>query len=182
MNSEVTKRTAPILYGSIKKVPQVDNTLTKAGCYADAKTVGDILRNEQRAVNFSYDSKGNGLNANTIQEALDELNVNNLAKCGRAYEYSVEMSAGDTGYCTFDITPYVEDKCIGIIGICGSENRTSLAVVVFGKNYDCNLCDLVISKSSDLEISRSGNVFTVNKTSGGIWGADMSIIRVPSTF
>lgn len=74
MNSEVTKRTAPTLYGSIKKVPQVDNTLTKEGCYADAKAVGDILRGEQRAVNFSYDANGNGLNANTIQEALDELN------------------------------------------------------------------------------------------------------------
>lgn len=53
MNSEVTKKSVPTLYGTIKRVPQVDNTLTKAGCYADAKAVGDILRKEQRAVNLN---------------------------------------------------------------------------------------------------------------------------------
>lgn len=76
MNTEITKRTIPVLHGSIKSVPQVDNTLTREGFYADAKAVGDILRNEQRAVNFSYDSNGNGLKADTIQEALDELKSN----------------------------------------------------------------------------------------------------------
>lgn len=83
MNSEVTRKSVPTLYGTIKRVPQVDNTLTKAGCYADAKAVGDILRNEQRAVNFSYDSNGNGLKAETIQDALDELNENNKAATER---------------------------------------------------------------------------------------------------
>ena len=153
MDSEVRKRARPILYGLIKAIPKTDATLTKAGYAADAKAVGDILRNEQRAVNFSYDSNGNGLEATTIQEALDELN---WAKLGRAYLHSTEITNGDTGYCTFDITPYVEDKCIGIISICGSENKTSLAVVVWGKNYDCGLCDLVLSASSDVTISRSG--------------------------
>ena len=83
MNGELNKKTAPTLYGTIKKVPQIDNTLTRDGYCADAKVVGDILRGEQRAVNFSYDSNGNGLNATTIQEALDELNENNKAvgKC-----------------------------------------------------------------------------------------------------
>lgn len=101
MNSEVTKKSVPVLYGSIKRVPQVDNTLTKEGCYADAKAVGDILRGEQRAVNFSYDAKGNGLNANTIQEALDELNENikeadvnieTLLKATEVYEASGYMA------------------------------------------------------------------------------------------
>ncbi len=76
MNSEVTKKTVPTLYGSIKRVPQVDNTLTKEGCYADAKAVGDRLKDAMRAVNFSYDSNGNGLESTTIQEALDELKSN----------------------------------------------------------------------------------------------------------
>lgn len=76
MNSEVNKKTVPTLYGSLKGIPQVDKTLTKEGCYADAKAVGDILRGEQRAVNFSYDSNGNGLEAETIQEAIDELKSN----------------------------------------------------------------------------------------------------------
>lgn len=74
MNSEVKKIERPTLHGKIKKIPRIDDTLTKAGFCADAKAVGDILRNEQRAVNFSYNSNGNGLNAETIQEALDELN------------------------------------------------------------------------------------------------------------
>ena len=188
MNAELNKKTAPVLYGSLKRVPQVDNTLTKDGFYADAKAVGDRFAEHKRRIdgidphfaeNVGYDNTDSGMGATNVQGAINELN---WAKCRRAYEYSVEISRGDTGYCTFDVTPYVEDKCIGIISICGSENRTSLAVVVWGKNYDCNLCDLIVSASSDLTISRSGNVFTVNKTSGGIWGADMSIIRVPSTF
>lgn len=89
MNSEVTKKTVPTLYGSIKAVPQVDNTLTKEGCYADAKAVGDILRGEQRAVNFSYDSNGNGLEATTIQEALDELNELTKGKAPLGYVEAV---------------------------------------------------------------------------------------------
>lgn len=76
MNTELNKKNVPTLYGSIKKVPQVDKTLTKEGYFADAKAVGDILRGEQRAVNFSYDSNDNGLKAETIQEAIDELKSN----------------------------------------------------------------------------------------------------------
>ena len=106
MNTEVTKRTVPTLYGSIKKVPQVDNTLTKAGCYADAKAVGDILRGEQRAVNFSYDSNGNGLEADTIQEALDELNENEKAAEERIED--VETSIEAAGKCDLLVTGVLE--------------------------------------------------------------------------
>ncbi len=73
MSTEITKRVIPVLFGSIRQLPKTDNTLTKEGYCADAKAVGDILRNEQRAVNFSYDSNGNGLNATTIQGAIDEV-------------------------------------------------------------------------------------------------------------
>ena len=106
MNTEVTKRIVPTLYGSLKKVPQVDNTLTKAGCYADAKAVGDILRGEQRAVNFSYDSNGNGLEADTIQEALDELNENEKAAEERIED--VETSIEAAGKCDLLVTGVLE--------------------------------------------------------------------------
>lgn len=106
MNSEVTKKSVPVLYGSIKKVPQVDNTLTKAGCYADAKAVGDILRGEQRAVNFSYDANGNGLKADTIQEALDELNENDKAAAGRIENAETNIEA--VGKCDLLVTGELE--------------------------------------------------------------------------
>lgn len=63
----------PELEGVVEEFFGVDKTLTKSGYSADAKAVGDKFRNEQRAVNFSYNNNGNGLEAETIQEALDEL-------------------------------------------------------------------------------------------------------------
>lgn len=83
MDSEIKRKSIPNLFGSLHRIPRTDPTLTKEGYSADAKVVGDLFRNEQRAVNFSYDSNGNGLEATTIQEALDELNENNKAvgKC-----------------------------------------------------------------------------------------------------
>lgn len=100
MDSEVRKRAIPTLYGSIKAIPKTDATLTKEGYAADAKAVGDILRNEQRAVNFSYDSNGNGLKAETIQEALDELNENNKAATER-----IEDVEGDIDEISSRLTP-----------------------------------------------------------------------------
>lgn len=76
MDSEIKRKSIPNLFGSLHRIPRTDPTLTKEGYSADAKAVGDILRGEQRAVNFSYDSNGNGLEATTIQEALDELKAN----------------------------------------------------------------------------------------------------------
>ena len=77
MVSEVTKKAIPTLFGSLKGIPRIDSSLTMEGCCADAKAVGDRLREATKAINFSYDGKGNGLNAETIQEAIDELNENN---------------------------------------------------------------------------------------------------------
>lgn len=189
MDANVEKNTTlNHIEGKVVSIPVIDKTLTKSDRSADAKVVGDeIKRLDGRlnevdphfAENVQYNNENSGLDATNMQNALDEINSK---KSGRAYMYETEISKGDTGYCKFDITSYEQDRCIGIITICGNENKTSLAVVVWGKNYDCGLCDLVLGKSSDLEISREGNVFTVQKTSGGIWGADMSIIRVPSTF
>lgn len=76
MVSEVTKKAIPTLFGSLKGIPRIDSSLTMEGCCADAKAVGDRLREATKAINFSYDGKGNGLNATTIQEALDELKSN----------------------------------------------------------------------------------------------------------
>ena len=75
MDSKVTKRERPTLRGKIKAVPRIDGTLTKEGWCADAKAVGDALRNEQRAVNFAY--SGTIPNATTIEEALNVLNDQN---------------------------------------------------------------------------------------------------------
>lgn len=106
MDSEVRKRAIPTLYGSIKAIPKTDATLTKEGYAADAKAVGDILRNEQRAVNFSYDSNGNGLKAETIQEALDELNKNNKAATERIENAETNIEAA--GKCDLLVTGVLE--------------------------------------------------------------------------
>lgn len=103
--------------------------------------------------------------------------IRNLEKIA-TFNYESSISKGDTGGCTFDITDYAENKCIGLVTICGNQNVTSLAVVVWGRNYQNDLCHLVLGKSDDIEITREGNMLTATKTSGGIWGSDISIIRL----
>ena len=82
MNTEVTKKVIPSLFGSIKEIPQVDTTLTKEGRSADAKVVGDILADHKRRIdnidphfaeNVEYDNENSGLNAANVQGALDEV-------------------------------------------------------------------------------------------------------------
>lgn len=127
------------------------------------------------AENVIYKNAESGLASDNMQGAIDEISRN---KSSRAYIFSNSITTGDTGSCTFDITPFTQDHCIAIITICGSEYATSMAVVAWGRNYTNNITDLILGASSDLRVSRSGNVFTVEKTSGGIWGADMSIVKL----
>lgn len=175
------------LKGKIAFIPGVDKTLTREGCAADAKETGKKIASIQFQVdnidphfaqNVGYDNANSGLVATNVKDALDEMSAE---KSGYAFMHITSIVNGNTGNCTFDITPYANYRCIGMITINGSENVTSMAVVAWGKNYMNDLTHLVLGASSDMSISRSENVFTVNKTSGGIWGADMIIFKSPVT-
>lgn len=63
------------LKGKIATIPQVDNTLSKAGFAADAKMVGDRLLkvSPEYAQNVIYNNENSGLNATDTQGAIDEL-------------------------------------------------------------------------------------------------------------
>lgn len=69
------------LKGKIAKIPEIDKTLAKEGYAADAKKTGDELaRVEARlydvdphfAKNMIYDNTASGLEAQTVQSAIDE--------------------------------------------------------------------------------------------------------------
>ncbi len=79
MNSEVTKKATPTLYGSIKKVPQIDKTLTKDGFCADAKAVGDTFAEHKRridnidphfAANVEFDNTNTWSTSKNLQGAV----------------------------------------------------------------------------------------------------------------
>jgi hypothetical protein len=70
------------LKGKITRIPVADKTLSKEGYAADAKKTGDELaRVEARlddidphfAKNMIYDNTASGLEAQTVQSAIDEL-------------------------------------------------------------------------------------------------------------
>ena len=63
------------LTGKIEAVPRVDKTLSKEGCAADAKEVGERLRNidPHFADNVQYDNTDSNLLAVNVQEAIDAL-------------------------------------------------------------------------------------------------------------
>ena len=66
------------LKGKIATIPQVDNTLTKAGFAADAKMVGDRLLkvSPEYAQNVIYNNENSSLKATNTQGAIDELKAN----------------------------------------------------------------------------------------------------------
>ena len=79
MNSEINKKVVPNLDGTIKEVPQVDITLTKAGRSADAKVVGDTFAEHKRrldnidphfAVNVGFDNTGTWTTSHNLQGAM----------------------------------------------------------------------------------------------------------------
>jgi hypothetical protein len=63
------------LKGKIATIPQVDNTLTKAGFAADAKMVGDRLLkvSPEYAQNVIFDNARSGMSATNSQAAIEEL-------------------------------------------------------------------------------------------------------------
>lgn len=63
------------LTGKIEAVPRVDKTLSKEGCAADAKEVGERLRNidPHFADNVQYDNANSKLDAHNAQSAIDKL-------------------------------------------------------------------------------------------------------------
>lgn len=82
MNTEVTKKAIPNLFGKLRAIPRVDETLTKRGMSADAKAVGDILAEHNRRIddidphfaeNVGYDNSNGKLNATDLQGAIDEM-------------------------------------------------------------------------------------------------------------
>lgn len=82
MNTEITKKAIPNLYGKIKQVPRTDTTLTKEGYSADAKTVGDKFAEHKLRIdnidphfakNVGYDNASSGLSATNVQAAIDKM-------------------------------------------------------------------------------------------------------------
>ena len=63
------------LKGKLNSIPQIDNTLTKEGCAADAKMVGDRLKavSPEYAKNIIYDNEKAYFNSTDTQGVLDEL-------------------------------------------------------------------------------------------------------------
>lgn len=60
------------LKGKISAIPQIDNTLTKAGCAADAKMVGDRLDkvSPEFAKNVTFDNTASWTQSTNVQGAL----------------------------------------------------------------------------------------------------------------
>ena len=82
MNTEVTKKAIPNLFGKLRAIPRVDETLTKRGMSADAKAVGDILAEHNRRINdidphfaenVGYDNSNSNFESKDIQGAIDEI-------------------------------------------------------------------------------------------------------------
>lgn len=82
-----------VLKGKIVRIPQIDSTLTKEGYGADAKIVGDKLKemnnnvsNNSKASAISFLNEGSGLEAKNVQQAIIEIvnkaktDLENLAK------------------------------------------------------------------------------------------------------
>lgn len=81
------------LKGKISFIPAVDNTLTKAGCPADAKETGKKISSIQFQIdsidpsfaeNVGFDNANSGLDATNVQSALKEL-CNKTSKATGSY-------------------------------------------------------------------------------------------------
>jgi hypothetical protein len=93
------------------------------------------------------------------------------------YMHPTSEEHGTTGRCSFDITPYMEERLIGVITVCGSENKTRMVVVAIGTNFTCEPLMMVLASSPELNVALVGNVIDVEATSGGLWGADLTMYR-----
>lgn len=163
MNSTVTKKERPTLRGKIRAIPKIDDTLTKEGFCADAKAVGDALRNEQRAVNFAYE--GDGLKAKTIQEALDELkgNADELNDIKAPSGYGLGTHA--TGLANVDLNDvtkvgfYCFDAGVGVENAPTSLPSIFTVKPFYNESYAEQECILIDGKGTKLRRIRHNGVW-----------------------
>jgi len=107
MDGEATSNeTLNNLKGKITRIPVPDKTLSKEGVPADAKTTGDALRKlledmgTSAAGDVDYDNTESGLEATTMQGAIDEVAEtakNALPKSGGTVK-ELNVQAVDNGY------------------------------------------------------------------------------------
>lgn len=101
-----------VLRGKIVTIPHVDDTLSKSGYAADAKVTGEKLKEVKEEVkhftvpagsSVSYDNEGSGLEAETVQEAIDEVKKKtdeSFSKSGGIINGNVSVKTTDNGYGT----------------------------------------------------------------------------------
>lgn len=129
------------LTGKIEAVPRVDKTLSKEGCAADAKEVGERLRNidPHFADNVQYDNTNSKLAAVNTQTAIDEIS----GKVNTANE-NIEKANEAIGKTSDDLKKYMplNNKPTGSYTGNGSSatrtiqiNGTGGCLVVFSGSY-----------------------------------------------
>lgn len=152
------------LRGMLQYVPKVDETLTVKGACADAKIVGEKLEEMKT----------------DIDSAKNDIDTLGKTKTPGAYMHPTAQEHGETGWARFDVTDFMEEKSIGLISVCGNESRTKLVTFALGRNYTCNMELVVLGASEGVNVTLEGNNIKVESTSGGLWGADLSLFRKPS--
>ena len=80
MSVEGTAKERDVLKGKVVSIPQIDDTLTKAGYGADSKVVGDKLKEidnkasaTPKASGVTYSNTTSELSAKDVQSAIDEI-------------------------------------------------------------------------------------------------------------
>lgn len=117
MEGEVKNDILQKLKGKVISVIQCDKTLTKEGFGADAKVVGDRLKEIKdgipKANELEYNNETSGLEANTFQGAIDEIvakavkDIQDLANVylslnGGELKGPLNVKRYDNGFSTFD--------------------------------------------------------------------------------
>lgn len=166
------------LRGLLQYIPKVDKTLKVDGACADAKVVGDEFEamkkvdEELKKADTELDTK--------ITNAKNDIDTLGKTKTPGTYMHPTAEEHGETGWARFDVTNFMEEKCIGLISVCGNQNRTKLVTFALGRNYTCNMELVVLGASEGVNVILEGNNIKVESTSGGLWGADLSLFRKPS--
>lgn len=177
MNTEVTKKAIPNLYGKIKQVPRTDTTLTKEGYSADAKTVGDKFAEHKLRIdnidphfakNVGYDNASSKLNAANVQAAIDKVseNVANIFTTKRPTgSYTGDGSAtsrtinvgGTGGWLGVCSGSYI----IGIITQNGAMffNTTNSAVKCFPVAQAKYMSGVLTISSADDLLNKNGSIY-----------------------
>ncbi len=117
MEGEAKNDILPELKGKVISILQCDDTLSKSGFGADAKVVGDKLKELEtkipKANEMEYNNENSGLNANTFQGAIDEIvakavkDMQDLANLylslnGGELKGALKVKHHDNGFATLD--------------------------------------------------------------------------------